>query len=264
MKRFGSFAAFVVAACLVSPVVHAHTILVTPTPRDDIPHKSDGPCGSAPRTQVVEYAVGAKISVTWVETVDHSGCFQVGYTTNDQGLDQNFKLLYQEPDPAGDVVPKSRTRTIQLPAGVECPYCTLTVRQIMDGQPCPNLPVGGTMPAPQPSGTYYSCADVRFGDFPDAGLVPPQPPKSDGGTTSSSSGGSSGTSSSGMSSGESSGMTSSGDTTTDGDGGSMHHASSYDVNPSDGGCSMSGGEVAGASGMVVMLLSLIRRRQRRA
>jgi hypothetical protein len=146
----------------------AHTVLISPVPRDvgvagNDAHKA-GPCGAVPRTnKCTSYEAGATIPVKWMETVPHDGCFQIALSTT--GTDQNFTVLKQIQDPVGSpltMFPDS----VKLPTGVTCKDCTLVVRQLMIGKACVGAAVSTAPPFQNDldASTYYSCADIRIGD----------------------------------------------------------------------------------------------------
>lgn len=149
---------------------HAHANLTEPKPRNDVANKEPGPCGGVPRTSsATTYAKGSSITVKWLETIDHVGCFQIALSAAN---DANFVLLSQIDDPMNGT-PLARQTTVQLPADLTCDNCTLVLRQLMINASCaPNAepPVGET---------YYSCADIRItgdgdaGPATDAGAAPP-------------------------------------------------------------------------------------------
>jgi hypothetical protein len=119
-----------------------------------------------------QYEAGAQIQVSYQETIDHVGCYQFALDTT--GTDTNFVPLAQVVDPAGTPANTIRTQTLQLPPGVTCERCTLQIRQLMKTQQDPMC-----APDANPNGantsTYYSCADIRIGNFPDAAPSMPVP-----------------------------------------------------------------------------------------
>lgn len=169
IRRSVALSAFSVLA-LASSIASAHVVVANPPARDfgkpgADAHKT-GPCGNIARTGTyTQYAMGATIPVEFTETIDHRGCFQVLLS---EANDQNFTILQQIDDPAGDTTPKKRTMNVQLPAGKTCQNCTIAVRQLMINRAC------GTNQASINAGdTYFSCADVCIGTT--------CPPKSDAG-----------------------------------------------------------------------------------
>lgn len=167
------------ALILLTPgLARAHAFIEEPPSRDtaisnldDRAHKF-GPCGGSPRTGMpTHYEVGASIPVKFTETIGHRGCFQIAFSPAN---DADWVILKQIDDPAGPVGPAdmSYVETVKLPAGVSCQACTLAVRQLMKGTACAQNAV------PSATDTYYSCADIRVGDFPDAG--PSRPPQDAG------------------------------------------------------------------------------------
>lgn len=173
------------AAALWPATANAHAFIADPPSRDtaitnldDRAHKT-GPCGGSPRIGMpTRYAVGASVDVDFTETIGHRGCFQVLFSPAN---DADWVLLQQIDDPAGPFSgepAKSYTAKVTLPAGVTCESCTLAVRQLMKGAACaPNA-------TPSGNDTYYSCADIRVGDFADAGPSRPPTTPADGGTAS--------------------------------------------------------------------------------
>lgn len=155
----------------VPSAAFAHTVMMKPLPRDvgqpnSDAHKS-GPCGAVPRTtHCTKYEAGAPIPVRWMETVDHKGCFQWVVS---KANDTNFTMLKQINDPTG-TGGMVYNDTLTLPAGYTCANCTLAVRQLMIGTCGPDAAPNST----SATDTYFSCADIRIGDFPNA--APCDPP----------------------------------------------------------------------------------------
>ena len=227
----------------------AHAYVMQPPSRDmadpnkDARAKKSGPCGGSPRTGVpTQYAVGEEITVMWEETIGHTGCYQIAFSPAD---DKDWVTLAQVTDP--DNSQGVQSAKVKLPAGVSCKDCTLVVRQLMLEN------TGNTTCAPDaapPPSTYYSCADIRVGDFPDAG--PTQPP-GDGGTDD-----------------EGGGSSSGGVSTTPTDGGGKTTSSGSrrltEVDAGDGGCSVALGATSGFSlfaSVGLGALAVLRRRRRR-
>lgn len=158
----------------IPATVLAHSRLVQPTPRNDDPAGKSGPCNGVPRTMMyTQYEAGATITVKWQETIDHSGCFDIDFSA---GNDQNWTTLKRIQDDAGTAPDAMYTTKVQLPPGVTCENCTLGLRQIMVSSAVGKLgPVcTKTTPDALDGGppTYFSCADIRVGDFPEAGGEP--------------------------------------------------------------------------------------------
>jgi hypothetical protein len=248
--RVFTVVAFVVG---IPATVFAHARLVEPKPRTDNPGGKTGPCDGVPRTTMyTQYEAGATITVKFQETIDHSGCFDIDFSPAD---DKNWVRLKRIQDDAGTAPDAMYTTTVQLPQGVTCANCTLALRQIMVssaagqqlGAVCTqNTPdeLDGGPP------TYFSCADIRIGDFPDAGGTPIE-----AGT--------------GGDSGSSGGPTT---TPTDGGGKTVPEGSSGNGAPrklgsgDDGGCTVAFGATSGLGFVVAagfLGLALARRRRRR-
>lgn len=169
-RVFGSVVAGVFAV-VVPSAVSAHALFVKPVPRttsDQMMSLKVAPCGAAPdgvpkvKGQPVEqYQPGAMITVDFKETVSHQGCYLFQLSpTGDNGPWQTLK---QVADPAG--VGGNQSTQLQLPAGVTCQNCTLRMIQVMLGANC------AATQDPTATSNYYSCADVRIGNFADAGIV---------------------------------------------------------------------------------------------
>jgi MYXO-CTERM domain-containing protein len=171
----------VIALGVAAPqMASAHARLTSPKPRNNSDALKSAPCGGVARTATATtYSVGSTITVNWEETIGHQGCFQIALS---EANDQNFTLLKQIPDPAGGN--QTYTDTVKLPDGVTCDACTLVMRQLMQGGPCPD----NADPALAAQGTYYSCADIKIVEG-DAGPIDPPEGEDAGGTTSSSSSG---------------------------------------------------------------------------
>lgn len=169
IRRFVSFAAGALTLSFVASA-GAHTVMSVPPARDfgkpgADAHKT-GPCGGIARTGTyTQYAVGQTVNVEFTETIDHQGCFQVLLS---DANDQNFQILSQLADPAGDTTPKKRTMSVTLPAGKTCQACTLSVRQLMIGKACV-----ANQPSITAGDTYFTCSDVCIGTT--------CPPKTDAG-----------------------------------------------------------------------------------
>lgn len=238
--------AFVLAVVtLVPATAAAHAYVMQPPSRDvgepnlDTRAHKFGPCGGSPRTGMpTQYAVGAEIDVRFEETIGHAGCYQIAFSPAD---DKDWVTLLQVDDPAGRQ--NVQTAKVKLPAGVSCKDCTLVVRQLMTGTCGPDAAPNAT----GPRDTYFSCADIRVGDFPDAGPTMPPPDGGDDDDDGNSSGGVSTT------------PTDGGGNTSSGNGGRRLTP----VDSGDGGCSVGwGGATGGVSvfaGAGLGFLAAIRR-----
>lgn len=248
------FRAVVVALILAAPAsVFAHARLMNPPPRSPADDNKSGPCGNVPRTTAfTQYEAGATITVTWQETIDHNGCFDIVFSEKeiDPTSGGEWRHLKRIQDDAG--TPNTTfTTTVQLPAGITCEKCTLALRQIMHdgaGGKCPGgtCVCNATDPDEMDGGspTYYSCADIRVGDFPDAAPSIPV----DGGTSSSSSGGAD-----------------PGDPNDPGSSTSSGGARNLRAGAGDDGCSVGWGGATGIPailGLGVGALAMLRRRRR--
>ena len=149
-------------------ILHAHSLLDTPTPRDQQDGYKDGSaCGvtRASSQPVTNYKPGQQLTVEWLETVDHSGCFLVEFSA--QG-DQNFQILGRKshnnpPPPANPSSndPRPWSLSVTLP-NTSCDGCTLRLRQFMLDD---NVTEDACPPATVPNGsTYTTCANVTLSD----------------------------------------------------------------------------------------------------
>jgi MYXO-CTERM domain-containing protein len=247
-----------VGFALAAPsVASAHTVMMTPPPRDVGVAGADGhktgPCGGVARAgKPTKYAAGATVTVKWQETIAHQGCFQIGLS---EANDQNFTVLKQINDPAGGAL-MVYTDTVVLPANVTCPACTLVVRQLMQGGACVGNPAD---PAAAAQGTYYSCADICIGDT----CTDPTTGQADAGGTDAS------TTAPGTEGGVSTTPTDGGNKTVDGgdDGTDPSGAGPTNFRAGDGGgCSVALGATSGVSFAVtagLLGLALLRRRRKK-
>jgi MYXO-CTERM domain-containing protein len=236
---------------VVSPsVAMAHIALTSPTPR--YAQLKAGPCGKgatdARTTKISTFEPGAKITVTWNETIGHPGHYRIAF-------DPNGQSLFTDPSSFTDVAPRpgvlidniadktgtqSYSQEITFP-NIECNNCTLQVIQVM------------TDKAPYGDGNdnYYQCADIVLARA-DGGA-----PVADAGGASSSSGSSNSSSSSGDTGG-SSGNTSSGAV-------SSGAAATPEGEDEGGGCAVSptnAGSGALLASLVALVIARISRRRR--
>lgn len=265
MNRLHLRALVVAAFVLVPGTAAAHAYIKVPPARNiDEPNLTTrggiktGPCGT-PRTAKppTQYTMGAQVQVMLHETVAHTGCFQVHFSPAN---DANWVKLGQLDDPGGLTgnvggIQGQSVINVTLPAGVTCQACTLRVTQIMSGTLCSAN--GNQEPG---ANTYFSCADIRVGDFPDAGPTTPPPPPMDAGTDPGSSSGDPNTDPTpGNGNGSSSSSGNEGTTP-----GSRRLGSNNSTND-DGGCTIGStsrdlGVGAGLAALVG-LLALVRRRR---
>ena len=177
-------------AMLSSPAF-AHMKVVSPPPRSQADNIKSGPCGPNPKAAPqMTYTAGQQIKVDLLETIDHTGCYQVVLL---DANDQNPKILAQKVDindgPLNRNTGAPRDVVFTLPASTAaCENCTLQVRQIMlenrankECQPEQDIGVLGS------GDVYFACSDVTIvaaaaGDagVPDGGSVSVQ----DGGASS--------------------------------------------------------------------------------
>lgn len=268
LVRGGVGALALLGVVSVSGLAAAHAGFIAPAPRDQgspnfASHKV-GPCGTdakgAPITRTGKMPAvyfgdqqgapaSATIEVEFEETVEHIGCYQVALS--ESGNDKDFKILIQTDDPNNN---KGKHKiSVPIPAGTRCENCTLQFRQVMKGSLCGNnaAPVD---PVQAGISTYYSCADVRLGNF-DAG-----PPEVDSGPVDpgGEDAGSSGTPGDGDN-----GATGS----TDGTTGTRGNRTGTSDASDESGCSVgshagSGAPLAALAGLGLALVAVARRRRR--
>jgi hypothetical protein len=137
-------------------VAHAHVDLDSPTPRPGTAQK-DPPCGAVGgvrSSNVTVFRPGSQITVTWHETIDHTGHYRLAFDTNG---DSHFRfpgvtapaeqLVLQ--DNIAESPSQMYSKTVTLP-NVECSNCTLQLIQVM----ATHAP-----PYTDPE-LYFRCADI--------------------------------------------------------------------------------------------------------
>ncbi len=161
MQARGFEAYFVLGALsLWSSASGAHTLLTSPTPRDDSDlHKDpNGPCGvsrAASQPMNAPLEPGSALNLTWTETINHPGCFVIDFS---MAGDADWQTLTTVPHESDGNTPRPYATTVTLP-GAACSDCTLRLRQIMLGAE----PTAGAACPPADlalGSTYYSCANV--------------------------------------------------------------------------------------------------------
>jgi len=139
----------------------AHIRMTNPPPRTDADNMKTAPCGTQAKGDAPQmvYTAGQQIKVDLLETIDHTGCYQIAIAADDASP---FTVLAQKAD-AADVIQAGgspRDLTATLPADFTCESCTLQLRQIMLGGACADDQ--GIDAEPARSNTYFSCADVKI------------------------------------------------------------------------------------------------------
>jgi hypothetical protein len=136
------------AALLVPSIAFAHVRLIAPAPRTTTILKTP-PCGGIARTASdTVLTAGDLIDVSWVETIDHPGHYELAVSPAD---DQGFVTLLGD-IPDRSFAPGATERVYTMPLRVPsrpCDACTLQLIQFMSDHP----------PGSQ---YYYSCADIRI------------------------------------------------------------------------------------------------------
>lgn len=232
-----------IVAVPTSALAHAHLTDPPSRPGTNDTTIKIAECGGLPRSgSFVQYDPGATITVKFKETVGHVGCYQVKLGDKD---DSNWVTLTQINDPAGNQ--GDQQTSVKLPDGFMCESCTLQLRQLMNdgaGNPACAADAGTAS-----SGIYYSCADIRIGDFPDAA------PSADAGTEDEDGGSSSG--------GPTTVPTDGGGRTTEDNGTSPSR--NLRAGAGDDGCNVGWGAPGGASLLAsvgIGALAVLRRRRR--
>lgn len=125
----------------------------TVVPRNNSTGLKSAPCGGIARTASSRaFTSGQTINVSWEETVNHPGRYEIYFS---QSGDSNFTLLKTINDSLNDnAVPHAYSTQITLP-NVVCTDCTLQLVQFMTDS----------------NSYYYSCADIQLN-----GGTPPPPP----------------------------------------------------------------------------------------
>lgn len=158
LLSFASIASIALAALAsLQGEALAHTLLVTPAPLTDNDDAKSGPCGceiggdpacpaNYPQTTLT---AGENVTVTWKETVNHTGSFRLAFSNKpvDQvtGADLDANVLYDKAD-ENDTNGGTISTTILVP-DMPCAACTLQLRQFMEGAANPY---------------YYSCANIKI------------------------------------------------------------------------------------------------------
>ncbi len=164
LRSFRAFsgAAITVACLLATSSASAHTVLVTPSPLTGNDDAKTGPCGCTfgsgtiicpPDYPVTEVQAGSQASITWNETIQHTGEFRISFAAKAPEdvtvADMDDSALQTTITDTNDT-PGLVTQTFTMPS-TPCDLCTIQVRQFMEG-------------AAEPY--YYTCAAVRIVDGP--------------------------------------------------------------------------------------------------
>jgi hypothetical protein len=161
MNRWLTGLIVTVGLMLLAPDAGAHISLMFPAARDT--GLKDGPCGtlnSVRGSSVTTFKPGETITVTWLETVDHTGYFRISF--DDDGNDGFVEpTAYDDFNPHPSILVNNiadkegsmqmYSQEVTLP-NTECTNCTLQVIQMMTDKP-PFGPDGGR-------DIYYQCADI--------------------------------------------------------------------------------------------------------
>ncbi|MDP2339916.1 MAG: lytic polysaccharide monooxygenase [Deltaproteobacteria bacterium] len=124
----------------------------------------DERCGSGPTSDpnrndaaVTTFTAGETITVSWLETVGHSGRFRVAFDAAGADLeDFNANILADIADPAGstgNLAGNLWAVDVTLPSE-PCDNCTLQLVQVMSGN------TADTVDDPTGVATYFQCADL--------------------------------------------------------------------------------------------------------
>jgi hypothetical protein len=129
-------------------------------PRNNIANKDlNYPCGGVFRTvtqQTTQLTAGQTLTVSFMETIDHPGFYQIWFTPN---ADDSAMVLLKDniPDVQGGALPHNYSTTVTIP-NVNCTNCAIRMVQMMtESNPpvpyysCANVQIAGGAPAPSPS-----------------------------------------------------------------------------------------------------------------
>jgi len=140
----------------------AHITLLEPDNRTDL--LKTGPCGESGGTRgdvVTVFEPGETITVSWDETVNHTGHFRISFDPDGQddfADPRSYDDFYTNGTVLLDDIPDTpdggiSVVEVELP-DTECENCTLQLLQVMTDKP-PFGPDGG-------SDFYYQCADLAL------------------------------------------------------------------------------------------------------
>lgn len=196
MKRIG-LSLVILLSWQASALAHIH--LVTPISHTDqlTGDQKTMHCGDATAydraahpERVTTYKPGETITVTWMETINHTGHYRISFQPDGIGFSIPPKSLlnatgYPDVDMTGTtdattgamvladmVLDGTLTKQITLP-NMECANCTLQFIQVMTDGGQYILPGGG---AGMNGSLYFSCADIILSN-----TAPPPAPTPDGG-----------------------------------------------------------------------------------
>lgn len=157
MKSTLLSAAVALSALALSQTTQAHTLLVDPPPLTSNDGAKSGPCGCevggeppcSADYKTTELKAGQQITVTWKETIQHTGKFRLAFSSKPvtavSGADLEANILYDKAD-QNSMAGATLTASITVPS-TPCESCTLQLRQLMEGAANPY---------------YYSCASIRI------------------------------------------------------------------------------------------------------
>ncbi len=163
---------------LATPAVaSAHITLTSPAPRSAPALQKEPPCGAAGSVRSANPTVfepGATITVTWNETIDHTGHYRI--SLDESGEDFTIPLSFNDTTQSENVVEDLiadraggglYSQVITLPT-TPCENCTIQLIQMMtDASYDPVTDI------------YFTCADIAIREGgvpgPDAGVDPADP-----------------------------------------------------------------------------------------
>ncbi len=125
-------------------------------PRSTSDSLKSAPCGGVARAlSSATYTPGQTITMTWEETINHPGRFEISFSP---AGDANWQLLKTIPDTMDNTndLPHQYSTTVTLP-NTPCTACTIQLIQVMTENPM------------SPT-YYYSCSDIKLQS---ATLTPP-------------------------------------------------------------------------------------------
>jgi len=117
-------------------------------PRSSSDSLKTAPCGGVARgLSAATYAPGETITVSWEETINHPGRFEISFSP---AGDTGWQLLKTVNDTTNNTndLPHQYSTTVTLPT-TPCTACTIQLIQVMTENPS----------APS---YYYSCSDIKI------------------------------------------------------------------------------------------------------
>lgn len=181
MKQTAWLVGALVSGLLFADLAQAHIHLTYPLSRTDEPlgEQKEQHCGTANSARsadrVTTFAPGQTITVTWDETINHTGHFRISFNPDGDefGIPPTSDTTTEGVDPLvlKDMIPDGTTSAqITLP-DIECDNCTLQFIQLMYDKPPYTTDANS-------DDIYFNCADLRLTNDPSTPTPPPGEPGS--------------------------------------------------------------------------------------